>query len=83
VRGAEPSNEPAEVRGAFALARRVVPMSSRFGAKTNAKALRAVPLEAALGRQVVLARRRQRSLSPAAQRLWELIAALAPQPALR
>lgn len=37
-------------------------------------ALRAVPLEAALSRQVVLARRRNRSLSPAAQRLWELIA---------
>lgn len=43
----------------------------------DARALRAVPLEAALGRQVVLARRRQRSLSPAAQRLWDLIASLA------
>ena len=43
----------------------------------DSKAMRAVPLEAALGRQVVLARRRQRSLSPAAQRLWELIADLA------
>lgn len=39
--------------------------------------LRAVPLEAALSRQVVLARRRQRSLAPAAQRLWDLIATLA------
>lgn len=43
----------------------------------DAAALRAVPLEAALSRQVVLARRRQRSLAPAAQQLWELIAALA------
>lgn len=42
----------------------------------DAKALRAVPMEAALNRQVVLARRRQRSLAPAAQRLWDLIAAL-------
>lgn len=41
--------------------------------------LRAVPLEAALSRQVVLARRRQRSLAPTAQRLWDLIAALAAQ----
>lgn len=41
--------------------------------------LRAVPLEAALSRQVVLARRRQRTLAPAAQRLWDLIAALAAQ----
>lgn len=40
--------------------------------------LRAVPLEAALSRQVVLARRRNRSLAAAAQRLWELIAAEAP-----
>ncbi|MBV8037377.1 LysR family transcriptional regulator [Roseateles sp.] len=45
----------------------------------DAVALRAVPLEAALSRQVVLARRRQRSLAPAAQRLWDLIAALAAQ----
>lgn len=41
----------------------------------DAQSLRAVPLEAALGRQVVLARRPQRSLAPAAQRLWDLIAA--------
>lgn len=45
----------------------------------DAAALRAVPLEAALSRQVVLARRRQRSLAPAAQRLWSLIAALAAE----
>ncbi len=43
----------------------------------HAQALRAVPLEAALGRQVVLAKRPQRSLAPAAQRLWDLIASLA------
>jgi DNA-binding transcriptional LysR family regulator len=43
----------------------------------DADALRAVPLEATFSRQVVLARRRQRSLSPAAQRLWDLIAELA------
>lgn len=42
-------------------------------------ALRAVPLEAALSRRVVLARRRQRSLAPAAQQLWDLIAALAAE----
>lgn len=42
----------------------------------DAGALRAVPLEAGLSRQVVLAKRRHRSLSPAAQRLWDLIAAL-------
>ncbi|NCT83334.1 MAG: LysR family transcriptional regulator [Comamonadaceae bacterium] len=47
----------------------------------DSRSLRAVPLEAALSRQVVLARRRQRSLSPAAQRLWELIAGLALPPA--
>lgn len=46
----------------------------------DANALRAVPLEAGFSRQVVLARRRQRSLSPAAQRLWELIAGLATSP---
>jgi len=47
----------------------------------DAQALRAVPLEGALNRQVVLARRPQRSLAPAAQRLWELIAELAsPRP---
>lgn len=40
----------------------------------DTQALRAVPLEAGFSRQVVLARRRQRSLSPAAQRLWDLIA---------
>lgn len=40
----------------------------------------AVPVEAALSRQVVLAKRRQRSLSPAAQRLWDLVAALATSP---
>ena len=45
----------------------------------DADALRAVPLEATFSRQVVLARRRQRSLAPAAQRLWDLIAALAAQ----
>ncbi|MFG6458136.1 LysR family transcriptional regulator [Roseateles sp. BYS96W] len=42
--------------------------------------LQAVPVEAALSRHVVLARRRQRSLSPAAQRLWTLIADLAGAP---
>ncbi|MCE4557483.1 LysR family transcriptional regulator [Roseateles cellulosilyticus] len=37
----------------------------------------AVPMEPALSRQVVLARRRQRSLAPAAQTLWTLVAELA------
>jgi len=47
----------------------------------DTQALRAVPLEAGFSRQVVLARRRQRSLSPAAQRLWALIAELSlPRP---
>lgn len=46
----------------------------------DAKALRAVALEAALSRQVVLAKRKQRSLSPAAQRLWDLVASLATSP---
>lgn len=43
----------------------------------DAQGLRAVPLEATLNRQVVLARRPQRSLAPAARRLWDLIAELA------
>lgn len=38
--------------------------------------LKAVPLEPALSRRIVLAKRRQRSLAPAAQRLWELIVEL-------
>ncbi|CAM4042796.1 LysR family transcriptional regulator [Roseateles saccharophilus] len=46
----------------------------------DAGALCAVPLEPAFSRQVVLARRRQRSLAPAAQRLWALIAELATCP---
>lgn len=48
----------------------------------DASGLRAVSLESALRRQVVLARRRNRSLAPAAQRLWDLIAleARAPRP---
>ncbi|TXI23040.1 MAG: LysR family transcriptional regulator [Roseateles sp.] len=48
----------------------------------DASGLRAVPIESALQRQVVLARRRNRSLAPAAQRLWDLIAEAAQSPAL-
>ena len=39
--------------------------------------LRAVPLAAALQRQLVLLRRHHRSLTPAAQAFWQLVAEVA------
>ncbi|MEF7614846.1 LysR family transcriptional regulator [Aquincola sp. MAHUQ-54] len=46
----------------------------------DASALRAVPLAPALRRRIALVARRNRSLSPAAQRIWALVAEIAAQP---